>query len=51
MEEKLGKVYAMIQRLEIQPTKHNINLLAACLQLLSEVYAELTKPDGDGGDA
>ena len=51
MKEKLGKIYEMIQNLQLQPTKHNVNLIAASLQLLSEVYDELTKPDGDGGDA
>jgi len=51
MKEKLGKIYEMIQNLQLQPTKHNVNLIAASLQLLSEVYDELADEDPeDGGE-
>ena len=49
MKEKLGKIYEMIQNLQLQPTKHNVNLIAASLQLLSEVYDELGEDPEDGG--
>lgn len=38
MEEMLDRVFGNLQRLEIQPTEHNVEILADCFRTLREIY-------------
>ena len=47
MEEKLERIFGNLQRLEIQPSEHNVELLADCFATLRSIYTETQKgPQG-----
>ena len=50
MREKIEQCFERLQRLDIPPTKENMEKLLATLYDLRDVYNELTKGGGqDGG--
>ena len=40
MEEMLEQVFGNLQRLEIQPTEHNVALLGECFRVLREIHGK-----------
>ena len=51
MKEKLKACYERLQRLELQPTKHNMETLLQTLYDLQEIYNALKEDDADDGPA
>lgn len=45
MKEKLSRAYEAVQNLQLQPTKHNVAILAGVLEGLEHVYKELDGMD------
>lgn len=43
MKTRLAEAYAATQNLQIQPTKHNIDLLTVILRNLDAVFTEIEK--------
>ena len=41
MEEMLDRIFGNLQRLEIQPTERNVELLADCYGTLRSIYAKV----------
>ena len=49
MKERLEKIYHNIQILEIQPTRHNVMLIADCLMQIEELNRMIQQgADGAG---
>lgn len=46
MLELINSVYTGLQQLQIQPSRHNIGILAECLQILETIAGEIAA-DGD----
>lgn len=50
MEETLDRIFGNLQRLEIQPTEHNVVILAECFAALREIYTK-SRETGDGSQS
>ena len=48
MEEMLEIVFGNLQRLEIQPTEHNVALLAECFRVLREIHRKAVEMGQNG---
>jgi hypothetical protein len=51
MKEKLTACFKRLQKLNIQPTLGNMELLVQTLYDLRDVYNELERMESDGGQA
>lgn len=47
MKEKLNEIYKRLQRLNIQTTKENMELLLQCMYDLKSVYDEMTAKEAE----
>jgi hypothetical protein len=53
MLELINSVYTGIQQLQLQPTKHNVEILAHCFELLEQIAREIAggqAPEGNAGE-
>lgn len=47
VKQKLAEAYTATQNLELQPTKHNVDILSSILSNLDESYSELAKAEAE----
>lgn len=53
MLELINSVYTGIQQLQLQPTKHNVEILAQCFGLLEQIAGEIAggqAPEDNAGE-
>lgn len=49
MDEMLDRIFGNLQQLEIQPTEHNVGILADCFRALREIYNRMARETGRKG--
>ena len=51
MVDQINEIYTSIQQLQLQPTRHNIQLLGRCMDLLEQIARQIVegndKPESD----
>lgn len=51
MMNKVNTVFTMLQKLEIQPTEHNLKILVVANQYLREVYEKMKTMQQEAAEA